>query len=220
MLGACDRLEREGFRVVAGRRPTRDGVVDLDALAAALDDAHRGRVGDARQQRDRRAPAARRGRARSCASARRARSCTPTRCRRRSGSTSGRATADVDARRDLGPQVRRPEGRRRAVVRDGTRARAAHRGRRPRAGPARRHAERRRASSRSRPRCASPTSAAPRRRRASRALRDGSSGASRAQVAGLHGQRRPRRGASPGSCTARSTASRPRRCSSRSTSRA
>ena len=36
VLGACGRLEREGFRVV--RAPaTTDGVVDLDALAAALD---------------------------------------------------------------------------------------------------------------------------------------------------------------------------------------
>ena len=37
VLGACDRLEREGFRVA--RVPaTGNGVVDLDALAGALDD--------------------------------------------------------------------------------------------------------------------------------------------------------------------------------------
>ena len=37
VLGACERLEREGFRV-ARVRATGNGVVDLDALAGALDD--------------------------------------------------------------------------------------------------------------------------------------------------------------------------------------
>ena len=52
VLGATARLEREGSasRTIGAHA---DGRVDLDALAQALDDAHRGRVGDARQQRDR-----------------------------------------------------------------------------------------------------------------------------------------------------------------------
>ena len=63
------RRARSRCTVVGGRvvGVDADGVIDLDALAAALDDDGRARVGDARQQRDRHDPAAgrrRRGRSR------------------------------------------------------------------------------------------------------------------------------------------------------------
>ena len=56
-----------------GSRSAATGVVDLDALADALDDRTVRRVGDARQQRGRHRPAARRDRRRWCASGRRGR---------------------------------------------------------------------------------------------------------------------------------------------------
>ena len=64
--------------------------------------------------------------------------CTPTRCRPCRGSTSRALAAGCRPRRDLGPQVRRPEGRRRARRPRRRAARAADRGRRAGAGAARR----------------------------------------------------------------------------------
>ena len=89
VLDSCTRLEREGWRV------TRLGV-DARRLRRSRRAARRGdrrdraRVGDGRQQRDRRAAAARPRSRRSCTSA--ARCCTPTPRRRpaRCRSTSPR----------------------------------------------------------------------------------------------------------------------------------
>ena len=142
VLGAVDRLRRQGARVTVVPA-TAAGTVDVDRLAAALDDRtavvsvmlvnnETGIVQPldevAALVRDRRP--ARRAAHRRGAGAAVAR-CRPGRRRRRS-------------RRDLGPQVRRSEGCRRARSPPRCRAGAAGRRRRSRVGAARRHTERRR----------------------------------------------------------------------------
>ena len=72
------------------------------------------------------------------------RSSTPTRCRRCRGSTSPTRPRPRRPRRDLGAQVRRSEGHRRARRARRRRARAARRRRRPGARAALGHVERRR----------------------------------------------------------------------------
>ena len=87
VLASCDRLEREGFRV-ARVAAGRDGIVDLDALADALDDRTvvvsvmlvNNEVGTI-QPLDAIAELAARAGSRE-------RSCTPMRCRRCRGSPS------------------------------------------------------------------------------------------------------------------------------------
>ena len=105
----ADRLAREGFRVV--RVPaTAAGVVDLDALAAAVDDRTAvvsvmlvNNETGVRQPLDDVA----RARARTRAAGGAAHRCRAGAAVARS---RGPATANVVADRDLGPQVRRPEG--------------------------------------------------------------------------------------------------------------
>ncbi len=83
--------------------------------------AHRRRVGDARQQRGRHDPAARRDRRPSCASARRARRCTPTRCRR----VPWLDVAEADARAPISSRSRPTSSAgRRAPVRSSCAARS------------------------------------------------------------------------------------------------
>ena len=131
VLGACGRLEREGFRVATGSARTPTGVVDLDALAAALDE--RTAVVSVMLVNNETGVASRSPRSRrSCASARRgavlhtdavqAPQWLDLACRGR-----GRRP-----RRDLRAQVRRSEGCRRARRARRRRARPARRGRRSR----------------------------------------------------------------------------------------
>ncbi len=95
-------------------RSPATGVVDLDALAAALDAGPRvvsvmlvnNEVGTIQPLAEIVAPRPSAAPARAW--------CTPTRCRRCRGSTSPTLAAARRPRRDLGAQVRRPEGRRRA----------------------------------------------------------------------------------------------------------
>ena len=107
---SCDRLGARGLpgRPTAGagagcRRPRR--------ARRGGRRPHRARVGDARQQRGRHHPAARRDRRARARAAHRARCSTPTRCRPCRGSTSPRGRGRRRPGRDLGPQVRRSEGR-------------------------------------------------------------------------------------------------------------
>ena len=141
VLGAAARLEREGFRVSRiGATPA--GVIDLDALAAALDpntavvsvmlvNNETGVVqplAEVAALVRERAP-----RAVLHTDAVQAPQWLDLRA----------ATAGARPRRDLRSQVRRAEGRGRAARARGHAARSAHRGRRARARPPRRHAERR-----------------------------------------------------------------------------
>ena len=104
-----------GGRFPAGRVEQipvdRDGIVDLAALRALLSEGRAGsRLGDARQQRDRRDPAGRRGR-RACSSSRCART---QRCHPGGGTHSCRYRRAWRRRADaLGAQDRRPARRRR-----------------------------------------------------------------------------------------------------------
>jgi len=97
---------------------TADGVVDLDALAASLD-ARTAVVSVMLVNNETGvAQPIDRGRAPRAANARRAPSCTRTRCRP-AVARPRRPAAEVALLGDLGTQVRRPEGRRGLLVRDG-----------------------------------------------------------------------------------------------------
>ncbi len=131
-----------------------------------------------------------------------------------------RAAAGRRPGRDLGAQVRRPQGHRRAGRARRRRARAADRRRRPGRRAAFRHVERRRARSRWPRRCGPPTHRARRRRR--RASGDCATVWSTACAPRSPTRSRTATGAprSRATRTSASAASRPRRCSSRSTRRA
>ena len=113
VLGACDRLAREGFRVARDRRRRRRRRRPRRARRRARR-AHRGRVGDARQQRDRHRPAARRGRRARPRAARRSAVLHTDAVQAPQWLDLAHRGRASRPRRDLGAQVRRPEGRRRA----------------------------------------------------------------------------------------------------------
>ena len=75
---------------------------------------HRARLGDAREQRGRHRPAPRRDRRAGARARRRGRCSTPTRSRRVPWLDVASAAVERRSGRDLGAQVRRPEGHRRA----------------------------------------------------------------------------------------------------------
>ena len=218
VLGACDRLEREGFRVArvgadAGgrRRPRR--------ARRRARRPHRGRVGDARQQRDRHRAAARRGR--------RARA-RP----RAAGGAPHRRGAGAAVARPARPRPRAPTSSRSPATSSAARRVSArsscatastlvplvdgggHEGER-RAGTQNVAGHRRRSP----PRCARDRRAARRRVRADRRAARPARARARGRGPGLRASTaiRPRRVAGH-PARARSPASKPRRCSSRSTS--
>ena len=119
------------------RRPRRPG-------GGAVDDRHRAGVGDAREQRGRHDPAARRDRALGSASARRGALVHTDAVQAVPWLDVARGHGGGRPGGDLGPQVRRSEGHRRARGARRRGARAADRRWRPGAGPALRHVERRR----------------------------------------------------------------------------
>ena len=138
-------------------RPRRDRRPRRTRRGARRPDG--GRLGDAREQRGRHHPAARRDRA-TCV---RERAPAPSWSHRRGAGGAvarrRRRTRPARPRVDLGAQVRRAQGHRRARRARRRAARAADRGRRPGAGPALGHVERRRRGRRWRPRCGSPSAA-------------------------------------------------------------
>ena len=198
----------------AGHRTA--GIVDLDALAAGSTTRTVAGVGDAREQRGRHGPAARRGRphrARAGAAGAVAHRRGAGRAR---GSTS-RRSPPTPTGVGVGPQARRSEGNRRARRPRGRPARPAARGRRSGARAPRRARATSRAPSGSRPRSAATVADAGRdhgaRRSAPRPARSPACGDDPRAV----GERRSRRRRSPATCTSASRASRPRRCSCCST---
>ena len=191
VLGACDRLRARGLpRRRSCRRP-RPASSTSTRLAGSARRAHRGRVGDARQQRDRHRPAARRGR--------RARA----RARAAGGAAHRRGAGAAVARRRAAPRPTPISSRSRATSSAARRASArsscataSSSCRWSRAAvtsgacaPARRTSP---ASSRSPPRCASPHANASRGDRARiAALRDRLEQGLLADDPGSRRQRRP-----------------------------
>ena len=175
VLNTLKALERRGWTRHAAAGRVRAASCRRDALARRDHRRHGARLGDARQQRGRHDSADRRARRRSRARA--ARSSTPTPCSRSARFRSSVRALGVDLLVALRPQVRRTEGRRRALDSPRRAAGAVHDRRPAGAQPPRRHGERpgaRRA--RRRPR-ASRASSSTRRRAHRRRCAIGSSAA-------------------------------------------
>ena len=123
-------LERQGFEVDLPRRRRTDGLLDLDAVQGGAAPGHDPRLGDVREQRDRRDPGHRRRSARSAASSGIIFHVDAAQATGKVDDRPGRS-CKVDLMSSRVAQDLRPEGHRRAV-------RAPQAARAPRSADARR----------------------------------------------------------------------------------